>query len=405
MTTPRIYLRIPLSPFSGYGADGIGIAKTLIESGAEVMVEPTIVQYPIPEVVNSHINREVKGPFDVSIVHVDPMILKASAELKENSTVVIGWTMWEYSNLSNLASALPAGAPSLDEYMRENLQHFDVLVAYDQNTKDSLAPYFDGPIVVVQGGFDPTMWPELVARDWSSKEFRFCQIGVLSERKDPFRSVEAFGLAKSMDPEFNRWARLSLKTTAPGLHSKMEEMFGEWDEELGRRVERDPETGEAYQSLRIFYDMWPTDLVLKFYLANHVLVAPSRGEGKNMPALEFMSTGGTVIATNWAGHTQWLSTDYAYPLDYTLEPSEPGSEAYNARASVQHLAELMLHTFHNREEVRHKGEVAAQTIPVMCSWPRVMERLFLRVGEAAGEGGQRMLAAVSGLDLFGRERR
>lgn len=401
MTTaaPRIYLRVPLSPFSGYGADGIGIAKALIEAGADVMVEPTVVQYPLPDVVNSHINKEVRGPFDVSIVHVDPMILKASKELKENSTVVIGWSMWEYSNLSNLAASLPPGSPPLDEFMRENLENFDVIVAYDQNTKDSFEPYFDGPIVVVQGGFDPTMWKELVDRDWSSKEFRFCQIGVLSQRKDPFVTIEAFGLAKSMDPEFNRWARLSLKTTAPGLHTKMEEMFGEWDEELGRRVERDPETGEAYQSLRIFYDMWPTDVVRKFYEANHVLVSPSRGEGKNMPALEFLSTGGSVIATNWGGHLQWLSDDYAYRLDYTLAPSDPGSEALNARASVQHLAELMLHTFHNRAEVQNKGSIAASVIPLMSSWPKVMERLFLRVAEVAGEDGRRMADALSPLDF------
>lgn len=399
-TAPRIYLRIPLSPFSGYGADGIGIAKSLIEAGAEVMVEPTTVQYPIPAIVNDHINREVKGPFDVSIVHVDPLILAATQNLKENSTILIGWTMWEYSNLDNLAEHIPADAGSLEEFMRKNLEHFDVIAAYDQNTKDCFEPYFDGPIVVVQGGFDPTMWAEITNREWDIPEFRFCQIGVLSERKDPFVTIQAFGLAKSQDPEFNRWARLSMKTTAPGLHTKMEEMFGEWDEELGRRVERDPETGEAYQSLRIFYDMWPTDIVKQFYASNHVLISPSRGEGKNMPALEFLSTGGAVIATNWGGHTQWLNPDYSFALDYTLAPAHPGSTSYNARASVEHLAELMLYAFHHRAEVREKGRIGARIIPQMSSWPNVMRRLFERVAQETGADGQKMMRAVEVLELI-----
>lgn len=411
MTSMRVYLKVPLSPFSGYGADGIGMTKALIEAGAEVFVEPTAVQYPLPKVVNDHINREVRGPFDLAIVHVDPRSLWASDALRSEATITVGWTMWEYSNLSNL---VPPGTdlrdPFTDEpvtvaqYLRQNLKNFDILAAYDSVTKEALAEHFDGPIVVVQGGFDPSMWPRL-ARQWDTPEFRFCMIGVLSERKDPFVAVQAFGLAKEADPEFNRWARLSLKTTSPGLHSKMEEMFGDVEGPDGKRYEQAPD-GSLYQSMRVFYDIWPTDIVRQFYAANHVLLAPSRGEGKNMPALEFMSSGGTVIATNWAGHTQWLSPEYAYPLDYELAPHAPGSTALNARASVEHMRDLMLHTFHNREEVRRKAQIASETIPVMCSWPRVMDRLLHRIVETLGantEKGRPFQAKAAELDFFPRE--
>ena len=175
MTSPTVYLNVPLSPFSGYGADGIGIAQTLIAAGAEVFVEGSSIQYPLPPLVNEHINREVRGPFDLAIVHVDPQTMKVSAALRENARTVIGWTMWEYTTLDNLPrlfepaeaatnwvkSALDharqtgqafvpdrdilnkdfaqAAALAIAEYRRD-LEDFDALVAYDSVTRDALRP-------------------------------------------------------------------------------------------------------------------------------------------------------------------------------------------------------------------------------------------------------------------------
>jgi glycosyltransferase involved in cell wall biosynthesis len=252
--------------------------------------------------------------------------------------------------------------------MRKNWKGFDAMVGYDRVSTEGLRQKFSGPVITQQGGYEPSDWKQ-VERDWHSDDFYFCQIGVLSERKDPFRSIQAFGELKSEHEDFNKHARLMMKTSVPGLHSKME---------------------DVYPGLRIFYDAWPQDVVREFYAKSHVLLAPSRGEGKNMPALEFMSTGGTVIATNWGGHQEWLHPDYAYPLDYTLEPvSQDFPGTLNARASVEHLKELMLHTFRNRDEVQRKGEIAAQVIPQISSWDTVMARLFERL--AAVPGGDELL--------------
>jgi glycosyltransferase involved in cell wall biosynthesis len=150
---------------------------------------------------------------------------------------------------------------------------------------------------------------------------------------------------------------------------------------------------EAYPNVRIFYDVWPTETVRTFYEKAHVLLAPSRGEGKNMPALEFMSTGGTVIATNWAGHTQWLDPSYSYPLDYTLMRAVPDhrTDAENARADVEHMKRLLLHCFENRDEVRRKGDLASQVVPLAHSWDRVLDRLMNKLHESLPkEKGERL---------------
>lgn len=358
----KVLLKVPLSTYSGYGNDGIGLAQALIRRGADVYLQPTHVDAPLPEDVAALLTKELRAPFDLYINHVDPMALNCTDEARRVADVTVGWTMWEYSNLLNVQKKYL-------KTMKKRLKNFDLMVGYSDLDLKSFEDYYKGPIVVQQGGFDPTEWPEM-ERDWSSDEFYFFMIGVLSQRKDPFRAVRAFAELRNEHKDFARDARLSLKTTAPGLHSKME---------------------DVYPNLRIFYDIWPTDLVKQFYSVQHVLLAPSRGEGKNMPALEFMSTGGTVIATDWAGHKQWLNTEYSYPLKYELEPvDEKYRETFNARADVDHLKELMLHAFRNRDEVREKGRTAAQVIPAISSWDSVLQRLLERIKDNVPEKGERL---------------
>lgn len=369
----KVLLRSPLSTYSGYGNDGLGIIQALLRRGCDVYLQPTHIDAPVPQNVANLLTKELKAPFDLYLTHTDPMIMNCQDEIVPHVGVSVGWSMWEFSNYGNMAK-------SSRETLRERMKNFDMFVGYSDIDPDCMRPYYDGPIVVQQGGFDPSQWGPIIDRDWDCREFYMFMIGVLSERKDPFRAIEAFRLARSQDPEFWRWARLSLKTTAPGLHHKIEDLFRDTD----------PETSQEFSSLRVFYDIWPTKLVQEFYKVQHVLLAPSRGEGKNMPALEFMSTGGAVIATNWAGHVQWLNPEYSYPLGYTLEPvSEKYRKTLNARASVEHLAELMLHTFHNRAEVRQKGRLASEVIPKSHSWDMAIDKLFMKIRDTLPEKGER----------------
>jgi glycosyltransferase involved in cell wall biosynthesis len=361
----KVLVRIPLSPFSGYGRDGLGLVRSLIRWGADVYLDPTAVQAPLPVDVASLLTKPLQAPFDLAIIHVDPAQLEATEPMTRSADVVIGWTMWEYSNLHNLRG---------HSKLKKKWERFDALVAYDEVSAGAMREYYKGPLITVQGGFWPEDWPQ-VERDWYTDEFYFCMVGNLNARKGPFLAVQAFKELKEEHEDFDKNARLSLKTMAPGLHSAME---------------------QVYPGLRIFYDSWPDDLLRKFYAQQHVLLAPSRGEGKNMPALEFQSTGGTVIATNWGGHKNWLNSAINYPLDYELESlSVTQRDTLWAAPSVPHLKELMLHTFRNRNEAKRKGELAAQIIPGLSSWDRVVERLFLQVSQILPEKGERLWMLAS----------
>jgi glycosyltransferase involved in cell wall biosynthesis len=357
----RILIKTPLTPYTGYGNDGIGLATALHNYGADVYLQPTSVQAPLPPLIAYLLTKQLRAPFDMTIHHLDPGTLEALPEEKANTEVTIAWSMWEYSNLKNLD-----GRSSL----KKRMAGYDAFVGYDKVTNECFRDYYKGTIIQQQGGYNADDWKP-VDRNWHSETFNFFMLGVLNTRKDPFVAVQAYAELKREHPEEFEPARLTLKTTAPGLHSKME---------------------EVYPGLKIEYAMWSTETVQKFYASQHVLLAPSRGEGKNMPALEFQSTGGAVIATNWAGHTGWLHPAYSYPLDYTLAPVDfEHPNTLNARASVEHLKELMLHAIRNRAEVEAKGNLASQIIPRSHDWSNVVEGLFQRLKDA-GVGSERLWA-------------
>lgn len=370
----KILVKTPLSPYSGYGNDGLEMLTAMMNRGWDVYVMPMAVQAPLPPHIAGLLTKTLQAPFDLYINHTDPMALECTPEIQRSADVTVGWTMWEFTGFKRVM------AEKDRRTLRKRLKEFDALVGYSDVDTEAFGPYYDKPIIIQQGGFDPRKWPVLEHRDWNDEKIRFIQHGVLSQRKDPFRLLRAFAELSREHEDFAQGATLALHTTTPGLHSKIE---------------------EVYTNVRVFYDVWPVETVRDFYESAHVLVAPSRGEGKNLPALEFMSTGGTVIATNWGGHVQWMSDMYAYPLNYELADAvkDPRTDAQNARADVEHLKELLLHCFRNRDEVRRKGELASRVIPQAHSWDTVLDKFMGKLQHALPEDKANRLQA---LDVIAR---
>lgn len=366
----RVLLRSAFSPMSGYGNDGIGIAQALLRAGVEVVIQPLHVDAPLPRDVAALFTRPVTPPFDVCVNHADPYLLGVGPEVRPVSGLVIGWTMWEYTSFEAEEELRRANGERVHWDKRAGT--LDAVISYDPICDDAITAQLPGLAHgVAQGGYDPRRWKS-VARDWTDPEhFRFAMVGLLHERKDPFVAIEAFKQLKDEKP--GAWpdgfdgAELHLKTSVPGLHSSLESWC---------------------PKLRVHYAVWPEDVLTAFYGQMHVLLAPSRGEGKNMPALEFMSTGGTVIATNWGGHRGWLDDGWAYKLDYTLATETGASTTFSARASVEHLKTLMWKAYTDRAGARRRGDLAQQVIPQMCSWDKAMDTFFAAVAKAVPGRGE-----------------
>lgn len=352
----RVVLRSPLSPHTGYGNDGLGLCEALVNAGHAVMLVPSAVEVPLPEVVAATLMNPVTVPFDLHLSHIDPGQMESNEMRRRNGRCLIGWTMWEQTTFDNL------GTRKAKVKLRRRLRYLDAIACYDAVTKEAFTELgvvrWDGepmPLVIQQGGFRPEDWPLVDREPFPDRPFRFCMVGQLHERKDPFVAIAAYRRMLEMVPEGS--IELHLKTTVPGLSKAME---------------------EVYPGLKVYYESWTTEKLRSFYSQMDVLLAPSRGEGKNMPALEFQSTGGVVAATNWGGHTGWLHPAYAYPVSYELRPVDPRwPNCLQARASEDSLLGAMMSAFHARgPELIAKGRGASSMVAQTHSWDAVTQKLL-----------------------------
>ncbi len=363
----RVLLRSPFSIYSGYGHDGYELLRALDRWGADVYPQPAWLDVPIPPDLMHLFGKTLEGPFDLTINHWDPSHLEITRHGRQATRLAVAWTMWEMTSLR----------PHCDgrSKIREHLRWFDAVLGYSDVTMQALDPCIPGTVHrgVLQGGFEASEW-KYMDRDWSDGAvIRFGMHGALNRRKEPFLTLQAFLELCDEHPEFRQDARLLLHTTVPGVFPEMNEIY----EKAGIGV-------------RVYLETWDKSRLEQFYAACHALVYPSHGEGKNLPALEFAATGGAVLATDWSGHCQWLSDDYAYPLACEVVPLFPGKPELAHWAAVE-LAEIkraMWHVFTHRAEARAKGELAARMVPQMCSWDAVLPALFRRLRDLVPVQGE-----------------
>jgi glycosyltransferase involved in cell wall biosynthesis len=363
----KALVKSPFSQYSGYGMDGLGIIRALHEWGCDVYPQPVWVDVPIPSDLLPLFAKELRGPFDLTINHWDPSHLFITEEARRSTRCAVAWTMWEFAGGPGKTGKGVSGlVPHCENRssLKRNLKWFDMVLGYDDVSVAALEDYIPRRVhrSALQGGYESRLW-QPVPRDWTGPRFQFLMHGALNARKAPWTAIEAFNQLKIEKPvEFDA-ARLAVHTSVPG------DIF--------------PELNQVFidKGMRFFVQPFSRSEMEQFYASGHCLLAPSRGEGKNLPALEFQTTGGVVAATNFGGHTQWLNGDYAYPLDYTLTPTFPDCPwgAHDAKVSVEHMKDVIWHIFTHREEARAKAQLAQRTIPLMCDWQVVIESLFRRI--------------------------
>lgn len=377
----KVLLKSAFSQYSGYGQDGFGMLRALHRWGCDVYPQPVGLDVPIPTDLLPLFGKTLAGPFDLTINHWDPTNLGITREARQMTSLAVAWTMWEFSDLR------PHGKRR--STLRSRLRWFDVLLGYDQVSVDAVAPYVPRGVAtgVLQGGFEAGAWPA-VSRDWFGDRFLFIQHGALGNRKAPFTTLQAFLELKHDKGDDFKDARLAFHTMVPPLIPEMNALY------------------EA-QGVKVFFEAWDDATLHEFYRSAHVMVCPSHGEGKNLPALEFQSTGGVVAATNWGGHTQWLRPDVAYPLDYTLAPvfgKHPGLAKW-AEVPIQAVKDTMWHAYTHREECARRGELATRLIPSMCDWSVVVEDLFRRCRDLVPVQGSRIYDMAMACRVDPRDRR
>lgn len=366
----RVLVASPVNSVTGYGNDGIELIQALIRWGADVYIAPSSVFPPLPREVAALMTKQIPPTVDLLIAHKCPQELARaeSCGIYSLATVALAWTMWEWSSLANVDIIDRNNcehAFRVTDNLRRSIDRFDAVLAYDTVSHSAFDPYHDN-VHIQQGGVTPLA--EL-SRNWYASPFRFLMCGVLSERKNPFAAVNAFKLLR--DSGELEDATLTLKSTYPSLHPRMEEWC---------------------PGLKLINELWPTSKLRDLYAVSHVMLAPSWGEGKNRPGIEFATTGGAFVAPRIGGHAQWMSSDYTWSVDYELR--DFGNGSMGADVKVSHLAEIMLKLYTDRAGTAMKAERAAKCLPAMVSWDNVLERLMFRLPDIVPGRGAEVAALM-----------
>lgn len=367
----KVLLSGPFNTQTGYGTDLVELAQALLRWGVDLYIHPSGVHPPLPADVLAVLTKPIPKHVDLLISHRCPQELAFSPEsagLYASATVAVAWTMWEWRSLANVDEVNQANcehAFRVSDNLKRALTSFDVVFAYDEVSQEALSPYHSR-VDILQGGVEPL---PLMRRDWTSSPFRFLMVGALSSRKNPFAAIKAF--KKLRDAGELADAQLVLKSSLQTLHPAMEQWC---------------------PGLRVICETWSVAQIHELYRQSHVLLAPSWGEGKNRPAIEFASSGGAVAATRVGGHAQWMRDEYSWPIEYRWLETSPGAAA--AIADEDHLAELMLQLYTDRAETARRAEIAARVLPAMVRWHAVLERFCARVASVAGSRGVEVAALM-----------
>lgn len=391
----RVLVKSPYSMFSGYGADGYGLVRALKDWGCDVYVQPTWVDVPIPKDLLHLFAKPLVAPFDLTINHWDPGNLAIQKPAREATALAVAWTMWEFSPATEPAEVMrwaedgktkvpvkvPPKAGGLYPICKnrstfaKRMKWYDLLLAYDPVTLGALEPLLPSHVArgILLGGYDSQNWRP-VERDWFSPDFGFAMHGALNNRKQPMLVLQAHLELRAEHQDYRDGARLSFHTTIGPLFPELNEILNK----------------DGDQRVRIFYDTWDDPTLKQFYAANHCLVYPSQGEGKNVPALEFMSTGGTVIHTKRGGPEMWLNDDVGYEVPFVLRPVVPKypDGCHSARVELAELKRVMLQVFRDREGARRRGELASRLIPQQLDWEVVVTDMFRRIRDLCGRQGE-----------------
>ncbi|MCB1007256.1 MAG: glycosyltransferase [Acidobacteria bacterium] len=262
-----------------------------------------------------------------------------------------------------------------EEWVRQANAMDEVWVPSEFNREGMLASGVTRPVHVMPLGVDPDYFsPAIRGVRNPDGDFVFLSSFEWGERKCPWQLLETFNRTfRSREP-----VRLVVKilNRDPRV-SVTEEIRKLGLSEAGGRI-----------SYLLNLEL-PNQQLGVLYRSADCYVAPSRGEGWNMPLCEAMACDLPAIATDWGAHTEFFDESVGYPLrTLGTAPARAANPYYQgarwADPDFAHLAELLRHVYENREEAALRGRAAGDAMRRRWSWSASSARIAERLAGAAG---------------------
>lgn len=268
---PTILVRGAMTSYSGYGTATMAFIEEL-DKHVDIVILGIEATQGLPKVIADILQRPL------------PMTIHMFLEIVPSFS-----PQGRFRCFSVLYSMIEQGkfTSNIDE---EIIRGYDLIVTPNYHSQEAFAKIVGiNKVAVVPFGIDTKFFKYRERK--LKKHIRFCCVGYMNKRKGIDLTVQAF---KEVSKDYN--CTLDIHTTGMPF-------VPEW---------------YKIDKLNIFNRTISRKELLKFYYGHDAMLCSSRGEGFNLPAAEFLSTGGTVVATKWAGHEMFIDEAYAYPLRHKM---------------------------------------------------------------------------------------
>jgi len=341
----------PIYEYAGYGEVARNILLELKKRGVDIHLQPEVWGKPLADLAEL---RELVRPPPTDTIHI---YHKVAPGFHKTGRYNIGFTVWETDTLH------PSWVPKcnmMDEIWTPS--HFCKEVFKFSGVR---VPVKVMPHGVDVKRFNPNVKPVEIE---NRKGFNFLSVfsGTLERKGFDI-------LLKAFTTEFKKEEDVSLTIKA---HLPFQI--------IKRKIAR--YATEDNPLILYIGSSLPTSKIPRLYRAADCFVAPSRGEGWDLPCTEAMASGIPVIATKWGGHLEYMnhSNSFLINIEKLVPVNIKHIKWYNedmrwSEPSLEHLKELMRYVYENPKDAEEKAAKAREDIVKKWRWSRVARKIFRRL--------------------------
>ena len=241
------------------------------------------------------------------------------------------------------------------------LDKADLIIVWCRQNQKIFSAATDTPVEVCPGGVEVETFP-YVKRE-KTDPFVFLYLGDDNPRKGIWHIVRAWKMWNDRYPDLAKKTLLIMKMTAIGKPQKRQQVT--FNSYIDHRVLPLRESED---------DDLPT--LGSLYAYANAFLFPSMGEGWGLPLCEAMCTGLPCIYTPQGGPEDFVSEEYAYPIEYglkkinSLDPRSGGKlDSFNAAdPKIESIVERMHEIYTDYDTALDKGLTAAGVMRTCFTW-------------------------------------
>lgn len=337
----RLNIKAPLNTFLGYGHAALNLIKELDKQGIAVSLFPIGgVQLTTNdgELIQRLFNNRINS-FDVDMPSLTIFHEFAFFDALQSKKEVVGFPFFELDQMNLMRI--------------RSLSCLDLLLVSSEWAKQTVLPFFHGPIDVVNLGVDPTIFGP--PRPRNDKVYKFFTIGKIEKRKCTELLPRIFESA--FLPEDNVEFHVMCDSPIPQIRQQMpriRDMFK--NSKLGNKI--------------ILHPMKNTDYELADFIRSMDCgIFMTRAEGWGLPILQSLACGKHVITTDYSAQTEFCNSKNSMLVNITKKEvaedgvwfgGDCGNWASIEEEQLQQCIEYMRHAYKNRLVDNKEGVLTGQ---------------------------------------------